>query len=42
MLSVHGKLEGNEIDGRGGKWVTIPFKLPCLKIFSDKISGLEM
>jgi hypothetical protein len=42
MRSVHGKLAGNEIDGRGGKWLTIPPKLPCLKIFSDEVSGLEM
>jgi hypothetical protein len=42
MRSLHGKLEGNEIEGTGGKEVTIPPKLPCLKIFSDKVSDLEM
>jgi len=42
VQSVHGKLEENEIDRKGGMLVTIPRKLPCLKIFSDNLGNFQI
>jgi len=37
-----GTFEGNEINGREGKLVTIPPKLPCPKIFSDNLRNFQI
>jgi hypothetical protein len=42
MRTLHGELEGNTIDGRGGKWVTILAKLLCLKILSDNLRNFQI
>jgi hypothetical protein len=42
MRSLHGKVEGDEINGRAGNWVTMLPELPCLKIFSDNLGNFQI
>jgi hypothetical protein len=42
VQSVHGKVEGDEINGRAGNWVTMLPELPYLKIFSDNLRNLQI
>ena len=39
---IHGDVQRDEIDRRGGMLVTFPRKLPCLKIFSDNLGDFQI